>query len=163
MDTLEKQLMDLIGSIEAPLGYNHIYGSTSIHVPLTLMTLDEVIRFQRTMTGSWGSPSSACGKFQIIRRTLKGLMRNMGLDGSVLFDGATQDAMAIELMNGRGLRAFKQGRLTAEEFADNLAKEWASLPAANGKSEYAGDGLNKVLTTRSTVLDLNRHAVRGGW
>lgn len=49
-------------------------------------------------------------------------------------------------MNRRGLGSYKSGKMSAEAFANNLAKEWAGLPVVSGpkkgRSYYAGDGLN---------------------
>ena len=65
--------------------------------------------------------------------------------------------MATVLLNGRGLNRFLKGEITREQFANNLASEWASLPLVSGPnaglSAYAGDRAgNKALTTVQAFL-----------
>ena len=54
--------------------------------------------------------------------------------------------------------------MSTEDFANNIAKEWASMPvvtgAAKGKSYYGGDGINKSLVSVDAFLDAVR-SVRG--
>ena len=54
----------------------------------------------------------------------------------------------LQLMRGRGMDLYLSGAITAENFANNLAREWASLPVVSGtkkgRSFYDGDGLNKA-------------------
>ena len=52
---------------------------------------------------------------------------------------------------------FLEGKITREEFGDNLAAEWASLPLITGpnrgRSRYAGDSAgNRALTTIDALL-----------
>jgi hypothetical protein len=53
----------------------------------------------------------------------------------------------VQLLNRRGLKRYLAGAISAEKFANALAREWASLPVVTGpnagRSFYAGDGLNK--------------------
>lgn len=58
-----------------------------------------------------------------------------------------QDRMALELLRGRGYDRFVAGTLSAEQFAINVAKEWAAMPLANGRSFYAQDGVNRALVS----------------
>jgi hypothetical protein len=55
--------------------------------------------------------------------------------------------------------------MTAEAFANSLAKEWASLPVVTGKkkgqSYYSGDGLNKALVNVEPFLAAVRAARDG--
>lgn len=150
-------LLQLIGGIEAPQGYDQVYGGSRIQPPrpITTMTVDEVIDWQNRSVRS-GSASSAAGRYQIIRGTLGELKKGGHVRGSDTFDAATQDRLARVLMEKRGLSKYQSGGMSAETFANNLAKEWASLPVVNGKkrgsSYYGGDGLNKALTTPERVL-----------
>jgi len=150
-------LLDLIGRLEAPQGYAQVYGGTRLDPPrpITTMTVGEVLDWQSRSVAA-GSASSAAGRYQIIRPTLSGLVSQGAVSRSDRFDQATQDRLAGVLMERRGLSSYRSGRMSAETFANNLAKEWASLPVVTGgkrgRSYYAGDGLNNALTTPDTVL-----------
>jgi muramidase (phage lysozyme) len=114
------------------------------------MSVGDVLKWQEEHVRQ-GSVSSAVGKYQIIRPTLAGLVSQLKIDPRVRFDEAMQDRMAIALLEGRGSHAFVQKKLSREQFAANLAQEWAALPKATGsnpgESYYAGDGINKSLIT----------------
>jgi len=160
-------LLSLIGGIEAPQGYDQVFGGvvTRPPRPITTMTVGEVMRWQRD-TVSAGSPSSAAGRYQIIGPTLRGLVRDGQASENDLFDASTQERLARSLMERRGLSSYQSGRISEDQFAQNLSQEWASLPvaiqdrrgrAAQGQSFYAGDGLNRSLTTLDRVMA----AIRG--
>lgn len=142
-------ILEFIGQHEAPLGYNQIYGKNK-EIPLDTMTLDQTLEFQREYVRG-GSPSSAVGKYQFIRSTLASLKEDLGLTGEEVMNQELQDKLAVQLLKRRGLDKFKSGKLTAEQFQNNLAKEWASLPTTSGMSYYAGDGLNNALTSSDKV------------
>lgn len=87
------------------------------------------------------------------------------IDSDALFNEATQDAVAELLMERRGLSRFVGGELSAEDFANNLAREWASFPVVHdqqgasrhvkkGQSYYAGDGLNKAYAEPDEFLSI---------
>jgi muramidase (phage lysozyme) len=162
-----RPLMDLIGAKEARGDYNLAYGNKKDK--FTDMSLNELLDWQKEYVKS-GSPSSAVGKYQIIRPTLKGLMRNMKLTGDEKFTPEMQDAMIVELMKGRNYDDWMEGKISDEEFANNLAQEWASFPVvtdmevtdkktgkkrklARGESYYEGVGTNKALITPEEVLE----------
>lgn len=157
-------LLSLIGSVEAPKGFDQVYGRSKIHPhrPITGMTLKEVRDWQQRSVEA-GSESSAAGRFQIIRRTLDRLVATGAASWGDLFNKETQIRLAIALMKGRGLNDFVAGKLSAKAFANNLAKEWASMPVVTpiqgrwrrvmpGETYYAGDGLNKALVPPDEVL-----------
>ena len=118
------------------------------------MTLNNVLKFQDLMLKA-GSKSTAVGGYQFLQRTLKATISQMGLSGNEVWTPSLQDSMAIHLMKGRKLDQYLAGSISAESFANNLAKEWASLPVVTGiigghgfvlkpgQSYYTGDGLNK--------------------
>lgn len=156
-----KELLDLIAKHESGGSYTIVYGGK--HLPLTTMTIGQVLAAQAKM-----KVSSACGRYQIIQATLRELVRRLGLSDDALFDEAMQDLLAERLIHNRGLDRFLVGSLSTEDFANNLAKEWASLPVVTpikgsrrqlkpGQSYYAGDGLNKAFHKPEDVLRvLNR-------
>jgi len=127
---------------------------------LTSMTLDQIRALQQKMV-PYGS--SASGRYQFIRGTFDATRKAMGLPGDAIWSPAVQDNMALNRLNKRGLTKYLAGEISREDFANNLAKEWASLPVVThiqgatrmlepGQSYYAGDGLNKSLHTPQEIL-----------
>lgn len=122
----------------------HSYGKyTGGDVDLVGMTLDQVLDLQASMKAK-GS-SGAVGKYQMLPGTLQDAMRALGMDGNTKFDVQTQEALAMWLLERRGLNDWRSGKITTEAFVDNLAKEWASLSTSSGQAYYAGQGQNASL------------------
>lgn len=150
------QLLDLIAKVESRGNYNAHFGNArNTSINFTTMPIKEVMQWQTDFVQR-GNPSSAVGKYQIISTTLNGLVNELGVDTNQLFDKTMQDRMAVTLIERRGAEAYVNNELTKEEFAANLAKEWASLPKVIGErpneSYYASDGLNKSLVSIKEVL-----------
>lgn len=157
-------LLSLIGRVESGNNYNAYYahGDNTDNPRLTDMTLAQVLRWQKGYTDE-GSYSSAAGRFQIIRKTLKGLVASMNLSLHEVFNEYTQDAMADQLLRGRGLAKYQMREISTNRFCNSLAKEWAALPVTTrikgrqgfklepGQSYYAGDGVNKALVSIAEV------------
>ncbi|QSZ56311.1 hypothetical protein [Rhizobium sp. ZX09] len=151
-------ILNLIGHTEGTderRGYNETlgYGAyTGGDKDLTKMTLGEIKKLQSQMlahpNNKWNS--SALGRYQIVGKTLRTLQQQMKLSDSVLFDEKTQDAMAMQLLKGRGYDDWMAGKISDATFMNNLAKEWASLPTTAGKGYYDGQkarvGTDSVLT-----------------
>lgn len=135
------------------LDWDAVYGgiprSARPNVPVTSMTVAQVQAWQQSVRGKYRS--TAVGGPQFLYSTLQGLVARGIASPSQVFDADTQRRLAIALMAGRGLNDYLMGRLSAESFALELAKEWASLPIPTGPkagfSYYAGDGLNKALVS----------------
>ena len=149
-------LMNLIGEIESNDNYNAYYGKPeNTDIQFTNMSVAEVMKWQEEFVAS-GSPSSAVGRYQIINTTLAGLVRELSINTNQTFNKNMQDRMAIALFERRGSVAYVNKELTAEEFAANLAQEWAALPKVIGdnpdSSYYANDGLNSSRTKPETIL-----------
>lgn len=143
-----RPVLAMIADGESNGNYNAYYGNAqNQQVQLVRMPVSEVLRWQEAYIES-GSPSSAVGRYQIIRPTLESLVRELGVDPSQPFDEAMQDRMAIALMERRGAVKYIAGDISRDEFAANIAQEWAALPKVRGnnpeQSYYAGDGLNKA-------------------
>lgn len=166
-------LLDFIGNKEAPRGYDQISGLVSqSRYPtkrLTQMTIQEVLDWQESIDRF--QDSEASGRYQIMEDTLRGynndrssgpgnpLYTRAGLSASDLFSPENQDKMAIELLRGRGLDRYLSGELSREQFANNLASEWAALPVVTGvnagRSVYEGDRAgNRALTTVQEFLSV---------
>jgi muramidase (phage lysozyme) len=151
-----KPLLSLIANAESNGNYNAYFGNTrNSEVDFTSMSIADVMKWQKDYVAQ-GSPSSAVGRYQIISGTLDGLVRELDIRPTQKFDEPTQDAMAIALLERRGSVEYVNEELTREQFAANLAKEWAALPKVVGdnpeQSYYAGDGLNKSRVAPDTVL-----------
>lgn len=144
-----KSLLNFLGKSEGA-GYNTIYGGKRIN--LTGMTLDQVLAYQKKMVES-GSPSSAVGKYQFIRKTLEGLKNKLHLSGSEKFSAELQDRLGTELLNEAGLQKFQNGQMNAESFEKNISSIWASVPTENGRSNYEGVAGNHARTTYSDTMN----------
>lgn len=153
-------LLNLIGKTEGTDkgdGYNETlaYGAfTGGDVQLTGMTLDEIDRLQTAMlrhpSNSWNS--SAIGRYQIIRTTLRGLREELGLTGGEVFDEKMQDRLAMHLLDRRGLSKWQAGEMSDEQFMSGLSAEWASLPKASGKGTYKGQRVGTRAETLRSIL-----------
>lgn len=162
-----QNLLDFIGDIEAPQGYDTIFGNrqANLPVPLTQMTYGNIVDAQANwgsktwVRNNWGhkTASSAAGRYQFMRATLQGIAKEIcTIDGRTIFAPSLQDRLGYHLLLGRGYAEFIAGKLSLVQFGLNLAKEWASFPVlsetdgahrkvARGQSYYAGDGVNKSL------------------
>jgi muramidase (phage lysozyme) len=144
-----KPLLDFIAKPESGGDYNVVWGrikpADRPKRPLISMTIAEVLAWQESIDARY--QSEAAGRYQIMEDTLRPLPAAAGLKMYDLFNEANQDALATVLLRRRGLDKFIAGQISAEEFANSLAREWASLPVVTGpkagRSFYAGDGLNK--------------------
>lgn len=166
-------LLDFIATYESNGNYNAYYrhAGNQTNPKFTQMKLDSVLEWQRRYVAN-GSASSAAGRYQIILKTLRGLIASMGLDGATArFTQEMQDKMAIKLLEVRGLTRYLAGTMSAEDFANEVTKEWASMPIVTngfadrqgrtnrrGFSYYAGDGLNKAHADPDAYLRAVRDA-----
>lgn len=152
-------LLDYIGRLETgktgPEAYDIIVFFKQDKLPkkLTEHTIDELLAAQQTWAKNW--KGSAAGKYQIIRKTLAGLVAQLGIPGSAKFTPDLQDRFGFALLTNRGWQAFASGQITSGAYALQLSREWASLPVlvttqgahrqvTRGQSYYAGDGVNKA-------------------
>ncbi len=145
-------LLELIARLESANNPNILYGGRSkTDPPLTDMTIGEVMAFQSQIRGA-GAASTAAGKYQIIGSTLQQLVSDGVVTVNEKFSSATQDRLALALLEKRGFSKFKSGQITPNAFANNVAQEWAALPMPNNKSYYDKDGLNKSLVSREEYM-----------
>lgn len=146
-----RPLLDVIAKGESKGNYNAYFGNgANTDIKFTDMTIAQVLQWQQDYVNQ-GKASNAVGRYQFLGTTLRGLIQRLNIDPQARFDAAMQDRLAIALIERRGVMAYYQNRIGWEEFAANLAKEWASLPKIAPpnaeKSYYADDGLNKALIT----------------
>lgn len=152
-----KPLLNLIGRIESNDNYNAYFGnSKNTEIRFTEMTVAEVLAWQANFVAQ-GNASSAVGRYQIINTTLSGLVSRKIVSADEIFSEATQDRLAIALLERRGSLEYVTKQLSPEQFAANLAREWAALPRVLGgdpnASYYQSDGLNKSRTTVDEVME----------
>lgn len=149
-------LLRLVSEAESSANYNAYYGNpANTTIAFTEMPIKDVRAWQKSYVEQ-GSPSSAVGKYQFIDITLDSVMEELALSEEQAFDEVTQDKMAVALVERRGAEQYVNNQLSAEQFAANLAKEWASLPRIKGdkpnESYYSSDGLNASRVTSDEVL-----------
>ncbi|RWF77021.1 MAG: hypothetical protein EOS26_10335 [Mesorhizobium sp.] len=154
--------LNLIGRAEGTdrgRGYNETlgYGAfTGGNRNLTSMSLDQIDALQSQMLQHPANTfnSSALGRYQITRRTMRGLRGEMGLSGDQLYDPSMQDQMAMRLMERRGnnvagLRNEWEGlrRVDPATIESNYAASAAIDPATT----QGIDALNAKLQTVGTT------------
>lgn len=140
------QLRTVIASAEAGgMGYDAVQYGARIKTPKppTHMTLSEIVAWIRETPGQ----PHAIGRYQFIPKTLARLVRKVGAEGHMRFSPALQDRLADELLIEAGLHAFRDGVKSRKAFMLNLAKIWAGLPTASGRSYYEGYAGNKATMT----------------
>jgi len=84
-------------------------------------------------------PSSAMGAYQLLSKTVEGLVKNLKLDPSkVIFTPEIQDKLALSLLKGIGVDTYLSNpkKVNLDTVQNNLAKEWASLPTSDDKSAH---------------------------
>ena len=149
------KLLNYIGQKEAQGKYDMLVGSKQ-HSPLTSMTVAEVMKFQDNMINGRGPTgkheTTAVGKYQIIQETMAGLIKNGVLAPGDIFNSSTQDRAAIALLKEKGMDSYVSGKMSKEQFADRVARVWASMPLASGKGAYDGVGSNKAGGSRAEYL-----------
>lgn len=156
MDIHYTQLLDVIAEGESKGNYNAYFGKAhNTAIDFTSMPVGDVLAWQRKFVAD-GNASNAVGRYQFIEPTLSGLVNEMGIDPDERFTPGLQDKLAVRLLERRGIREYMQGRLSREDFAHNLSKEWAALPRVIGdqsqSSYYSGDGLNHAQITVKDVF-----------
>ena len=153
IDPKTRGMLDFIGTIEGPAGYDDYYRGVSSGPPrpLTSMSIREVLAWQDSIDAS--SKSEAAGRYQIMEDTLRELVVAKGIDQNRRFDGATQDELAVLLLKRRG---WDTSRTDYVKMGNPIAHEWAALPLCSGiktgKSAYDGLAGNSALTTCEAYL-----------
>lgn len=143
-------LLDFIARYESGGDYDRVWsGIRAKDYPpkrLTDMTIGEVLDWQDSIDSRYRS--EAAGRYQFLEDTLRDIYSAAGLRLSSMFNVLNQDRLALHLMKRRGLLHYLRGDMTAEEFCNRLAHEWASLPLVSGpnkgRSVYDKDGLNSA-------------------
>jgi muramidase (phage lysozyme) len=145
-----RDILNLIGRAESNNNADAVWPSTVIP-GLSSMPVSEILSLQNQRLQQ-GIQSSAAGKYQITRGTLKDLIGQGVVGLGDIFNTTTQDEAALALLTRRGLYDYQRGNLTGNQFANNLAEEFAGLPGPNGSSMYGG--LNRATVSRKEVIDV---------
>jgi len=133
--------------------YNAVIGNARSQDDLGARTIDLIYALMGQLRAA-GKPSTAVGRYQIIRNTLQALQGTLNVAGSDQFTPQLQDRLGLALLVGRGYQKWWTGAITDEQFAHNISLEWASLPDPEngGKSHYDGVGPNHASTSVEVVL-----------
>ncbi len=145
-------ILNFIAKYESGGDYNIMVGGKRGR--LTDMTIAEVLDMQKEMIAK-GHESTAVGRYQYIRKTLAGTAKQMNLDiNKIKFDQLTQDMLATHtLATSCRLDDWINGTISDEQFLNNIAKVWASVPTSSGKSYYQGVGSNKAGVSADVALN----------
>lgn len=170
----ERKLLDLVAKGEAVQGadpYSSLWPSTSDPM-IPQYTLSQIDQYQTDRINA-GYDSSAIGRYQFIRGTLRETVSSAGLAPTTRFSPDVQDYLIItRLKKTRSLDQWKSGSLSDKDFQLKLAMEFASVPVpytvqgANrvvnlGESYYAGDRLNAA-GHNGEVFSYNLADIRNG-
>lgn len=160
-----RPILDLIGYTEGTDkgdGYDETlaYGAyTGGDVNLRGMTLAEIDRLQTKMLqhpkNRWNS--SAIGRYQIVRTTLRKIKKELGVADTVKFDEDFQDRAARYLLWGRGIDKYITGKWSKEKVLLELSKEWASIPTPEGKGYYGGQHAAVKPSRVYEILEVVKH------
>lgn len=136
-------LLDRIAEGEGtggPDGYDTTFGYGRFDPPgwdkpISRMTLDELDAFQAGLAKR-SRISSAVGRYQINRRTMGDLRKRMRLVGSELYSPEMQDRLGRERLRMARWDDYVAGRITRDQVQERLARGWASVATAEGRSYY---------------------------
>ena len=145
----EEGLGNFIGSKESGNSYTKLVGGAE-----DASILDKTVSQLNSEKGG----QFAMGKYQIQMRTASEVLRNAGKDPDKFkFDQQGQDEIFKLLLERRGVDDYISGKISEDEFALNLSKEWAALPMnASGSGYYDGDGKNKSLVSYEETIKMIR-------
>ena len=142
-------LLTFIRLIEAPRGYTDYERRipTPPPKPLTSMTIGEVIAWQKSLGKV---TSTAAGGYQIIRRTLSGLVSKHQIDPDLGFTPEVQDKLALLLIS----ECSSARTRSRDAYGNCLAHIWAALPLLSGP--HAGKSAHRKVAgnkARATVAE----------
>jgi muramidase (phage lysozyme) len=151
-DAQERGLLDFIAGKEGAddatarrnnfaSGYDVTYDNVPTPKPLTQTSLGDVARLQQDLYRNSGA--TAVGRYQFTKGTLDRLKASSRLSDSDLFTPELQDRLGRQLLKEKGLEDYRDGKISPEQFQNNLAGTWASIPVY-------GVGLNRGKKTRAS-------------
>ncbi|WP_299820224.1 hypothetical protein [uncultured Jannaschia sp.] len=147
-DRHAEMIRHLIARAEAgPEGYDAVQYGARVRPARrpTEMTLGEVFAW---IDATPGQPH-AIGRYQFIPSTLARLVTILDAGPDERFSPRMQDRLADILLQDAGLDAFRADEITRHQLMNNLARIWAGLPNASGRSHYHGYAGNAATMTWS--------------
>lgn len=152
VDPCADVILDFIAKYESAGNYNAVIGNAQSTDDLSALTISDIYLLQSRLLAA-GRPSTAVGRYQIIRKTLQSLVAAGKAANSDKFTPPVQDALGLALLVFRGYQLWRKGIIGDAEFAHRLSMEWAALPDPDngGKSHYDGVGPNHAGTTLASV------------
>ena len=125
---------------------------------ITKMTIQQVhdlqtdyLNHQASKGYSADQRSAAMGAYQMME--VKKVAESMGFDpNTTVFNQETQDKMADYYFNIAGYQDFKKGKITAAQFNDRLAGQFASIEKSTGGGVYDNDGMNNAYENLMPML-----------
>lgn len=154
------EVLDLIAGPESRGHYDIMFGSRR-HPEILDMTITELFKFQRDYKAGkiTGRPmeTAASGRYQFMPKTLAECVVGLGMNpNKEKFSPENQDKLIIyRLRSTRRLDDWLSGKISNQQFMDNLAMEFASFPAPSkgGRSWYDKVGSNKAGISVAAVDD----------
>jgi muramidase (phage lysozyme) len=121
--------------------------------PITEMTLGEIDRLQTAMLAHPQNRlnSSAVGRYQIIRTTLRDLKKKLKLSDEELYSPELQDRLGLALL-GNTIQNWKAGTTRTDVLNKKLSKIWDSIPY-QGTAGWAGSRRHKPPHTTQEQAD----------
>ncbi len=123
---------------------------------ITNMSINQVVKYQKDYLAhqqKLGIPkneqSAAVGAYQMLYPEVAA--ESMGIPLSSKFNRENQDLMAEHYLNAAGQQKFRSGQITAEQYNNQLAEQFASLQTTEGVGVYDEDKINKG---RESVLGI---------
>ena len=123
---------------------------------ITNMSINQVVQYQKDYIAhqrKLGIPetkrSAAVGAYQMLYPEVAASKTGVSLTAK--FNKENQDRMADYYLNMAGYQQFINGRITAEQFNNRLAGQFASLKTTSGRGVYDSDGINRAY---EDLLDL---------
>ena len=123
---------------------------------ITNMSINEVVQYQkdyiehqRRLGIPAGQRSAAVGAYQMLYPEVAA--SKTGVPLTARFNKENQDKMVDYYLNMAGYQQFINNKISAEEFNNRLAGQFASLKTTSGSGVYDTDGINKAY---EDLLDL---------
>lgn len=136
-------------------------GDNKENLDLTKMTVSEIMRRQRLMSGH-PDRLFAVGKYQITPDPLKAAVSFLRIAPEEKFGPELQERIFAEFLTtkqkGRGaIENYVRGKSNDINGAiDSIASEWAGVAGVSGRGKYDGDGANKAsVSTAQITKSLN--------
>jgi len=134
----------------------YLNGFSRRNEDITNMSINQVVQYQKDYIAhqrNMGIPesqrSAAVGAYQMLYP--EEAARATGIPLTAKFNKENQDRMSDYYLNMAGYQQFITGKISAEQFNNRLAGQFASLKTTSGMGVYDSDGINNAY---ANVLDL---------